>query len=86
MAARRNKYKSFLLLRFLISLYHKSHIFLHPHRVTKVVLMLTGAASKYCGKQIVNNASTNMMSFAWLPLFLFFFPHIVSYIVKSLNV
>lgn len=77
MAARGNKYMSFMLLRFLIIPFHKSYILLSPHTDTKVVQMLIGNSGKCCAKQIVNNASTEMMSFSWLTvlhLFFFFFP------------
>jgi len=46
MAARRNKYKSVMLLRFLISLFHKSHIFLCSNQDSKAVQMLIGAEGK----------------------------------------
>lgn len=78
--------KSFMVLRFLISLFHKSHILLHPHQDTKVVQMLIGAAGKYCAKRIVNNASTKMMSSPGFHCSFFFFFHLVSSVVKSLNV
>lgn len=47
MAARRNNYKSFMILMFLIGLFHEPHIFLHPHQDTKVVQILTGVMGRY---------------------------------------
>lgn len=79
---------SFMLLRFLIIPFHKSYTLLSPHTDTKVVQILIGNSVKCCAKQIVNNASTEMMSFSWIiVLFFFFFSlHFVSRLMKSFHV